>query len=834
VGIAIEPTHGNAVKNNLFERNLMNKSKHFTDAWCLAMVFTLALAASVSAQTPIVLFQDGFENSVAGTTPAPTDPAVGSYVLTGTVSSSNLRVLTGPSVGGPTGAAEGTNYMVYNVSGGTPLFHAVFATPLYATNAPFHVSFYKWRPVATGTPQMILGSGTAVNGLTQLAYTADFPNTLAWDWYNGSVYTLSGLVFTTNNWDFVEMDFDGTNLVGQINGGPAASLGQFGGSDKLMDRILFRSGGSGTIFYLDDIKVTTTAPILLRSLQPAPGATGATRLPVIQVQLADGTRSVQTGTIQLYFNDVQVTPVVTQSIVSGANVTTITYQPPASLAYGSTNTVKCIYGDDATPTDLFTREWSFTVYTGDTIFADNYEASVQLPVPFNDGAAYEGTNCLALNRIGAGLPDITGAGDTNLPSVVGDFVTLNCAVRVDSGVLAIFLGNRSNITTAGQYAKFNLFSDGRISIVDATGGVNQFLAQTLASNTWNTVEIQYTNGSATWSVSVNGAPFESQISAVANVNAIRLNAAAAATASWTDDLVLSNRTANTLLFEDGFENAAVGLPPVANTPTVGTYSTITPGTVAGGLFVTTGLSGTNFMDQPPNAPQVGTYDDTTTVIAATGTGHGGTKYVDLYQGSMKMAFITPIPAGTKLHAETWIKWLAGNVGWELDAEGDDQFARITANDAFGITLFDGSTEVDTGFGHTQSAWEKYALDYVVGDSKITFTFNSIYSVDIPVTPRFSIKGLKFFEADASSRANVDDVIATANLGDIPATSPRLDIVRSGNQLMLSWTNAAGYVLQGNSNLNPANGWTTLKGGGISPVQVPADAPAVFYRLAKPN
>ena len=140
------------------------------------------IALNVSAQTPIVLFQDGFENSVTGAPPATTDPAVGSYLMSGT-NANNLVVVSGPTEGGPDGAIEGTNYLRYDRKnfGGSPLLHCLFASSLFATNTPFHASFYKWVPQVAGDyPQMVLGTGTSVNGLVQLVYTTDWPDTRNW------------------------------------------------------------------------------------------------------------------------------------------------------------------------------------------------------------------------------------------------------------------------------------------------------------------------------------------------------------------------------------------------------------------------------------------------------------------------------------------------------------------------------------------------------------------------------------------------------------------------------------------------------------------------------
>ena len=140
--------------------------------------------------------------------------------------------------------------------------------------------------------------------------------------------------------------------------------------------------------------------------------------------------------------------------------------------------------------------------------------------------------------------------------------------------------------------------------------------------------------------------------------------------------------------------------------------------------------------------------------------------------------------------------------------------------------------MDSGYGHTTATWEKIELDYVVGASAVTLTVDG-NPVTIPVTPRSNIKGLFFTEDDSQfSQAYVDDVLAIANLGDIPTTNPVLESTQNGDQLILSWTNAAGYVLQRNDDLSNPNGWVNVTGGGISPVQVPNGCEQLLP-LAKP-
>lgn len=804
------------------------------------------LASGVFAQTPVVLFQDGFENGTPGLTPI--QPEVGTYLITGTTlgnETNEMRILTGAYPGGPSGAVTGTNYFMLdriNNQTANQLLQCFFATPFFATNAPFHVEFSLWAdhiPLDNNWPQFVLGQGTAANN-TALLYSADVLRGGDWKWYDGA-YHNSGLFFSAANWDFVQIDWDGTNMTGTING-TSAPLGIYGSSDKIVDRLLIRTGTAQTQFYVDDVKVTTTAKILVRSIKPGINATSVGRQPTVEVQLADVMQAVATGSIQLYFNDVQITPTVTQTNVSGLNVTVISYVPPV-LPYGSTNMVKILYADQAAPANQYSKEWKFTVYSSDTIFADTFESSVPLTIPFHYDTI-EGSNCLSISRIGAGRPVVEAAGDTNLTSVTDDLISINLSFGAwmngaTNGVLAVIPGYASTsngLPIFTQTGQINLLDDGRVSVIDLTGAVNQYLTQKLNTNAWNTVQIQYVNGSAQWSVSVNGAPAETYFgksstggTSYGNVNGFRLATAGNGT-TWCDNFTVSNLTANTLLFKDGFENTPQDAVPGTNTPSVGTYITLDPGTVVGGLFVSGGVNGANYLPAPPNAPQAGAYDSqATTAYVLTGTGHAGTKYATLAQGDMKADFTTPIPSGIKLHAEAWIKWQSGQPSWGFNAEGANPFAKVTLNTDNSIALFDGTNDVSTGFSHATGAWEKYELDYIVGASDITFKFSG-NAVTVPIGPRSAVNGLFFLKND--SQAFVDDVRATALLGEIPVTDPLLEVTRNGDQLILTWANGAGYVLQANSNLSNANGWVTVPHGGTSPVQVPVGA-ATFYRLAKP-
>jgi len=487
--------------------------------YCLIFFLICALANSMMSQSDYVLFQDGFENTTPGLMPTSTDSGMGSYSISG--NANQVQVLTGAASGGPSGAAVGTNYLRFDVSDYAtqtplPIMQAIFRTGFWPTNQPFHVQFYLWAPGAAGPPvfsdnwpQITLGNSTAVNNTGQFLYSADV-HSAAWEWYNGS-YHVSGINFSSNNWDFVQLDWNGTTMTGTINNNNSATLGTWGSAMMNVDRLMFRYAVTNTLFYLDDIKVTTPVPILVQSMQPAPGATGVQRNPVIKLQLANASQSVASGSVQLYFNNVQVTPTVTQ-INTGSDIdTVITYTLPGDLDYGSTNTVSCVYSDQATPANVYTTTWNFTVYGGDIIFADNFEAAHLNPVRYAY-TAYDGTNSLVLDRISGTGPLMNGISVPSATSSTNDLIDFKYAFRVGAGSMGLNLGSATNITV-----QLNLFADGRVAIL-GTNGASQFLTQKSITNNvaWNTLEIQYTNASGYFALSLNGAPFVTYLGGPAN------------------------------------------------------------------------------------------------------------------------------------------------------------------------------------------------------------------------------------------------------------------------------------------------------------------------------
>ncbi len=105
---------------------------------------------------------------------------------------------------------------------------------------------------------------------------------------------------------------------------------------------------------LQIVKVLATQPPEVLSVSPRDITTS--NAPIVVAIQDSGTR-LDSGTIRLTLNGQAVTPVVTKP--AGTNVTTITYQPPASLPRLSTNVVTLIFGDTSVPVVYQTNQFTY-------------------------------------------------------------------------------------------------------------------------------------------------------------------------------------------------------------------------------------------------------------------------------------------------------------------------------------------------------------------------------------------------------------------------------------------------------------------------------------------
>jgi hypothetical protein len=127
--------------------------------------------------------------------------------------------------------------------------------------------------------------------------------------------------------------------------------------------------------------------------------------------------------------------------------------------------------------------------------------------PTESVQAAEGTNCLKIAR--GARPRLTAVGETNAvaSSGQGDRMRIEFALRVDAGVASVY-----PVTTNHDIGQICFFADGRVSVVNTAGTAHQFLSQALKPRAWNRVRLESANGSAEWSVSVNGAAPEKRTS----------------------------------------------------------------------------------------------------------------------------------------------------------------------------------------------------------------------------------------------------------------------------------------------------------------------------------
>jgi hypothetical protein len=66
----------------------------------------------------------------------------------------------------------------------------------------------------------------------------------------------------------------------------------------------------------------------------------------------------------------------------------------------------------------------------------------------------------------------------------------------------------------------------------------------------------------------------------------------------------------------------------------------------------------------------------------------------------------------------------------------------------------------------------------------------------------------------------------------PVSGPVLAFSLQGGVMQISWPGGSGFMLQHNSDLTNANGWSDLPAGNISPVTVNSNLSQDFFRLRK--
>jgi len=128
--------------------------------------------------------------------------------------------------------------------------------------------------------------------------------------------------------------------------------------DGFIDEVRLSAGALATNQFLRDSAPQELSEPYISYQNLRPGQTDVYGDVVFDYGLTDGDLKVKTNAIQLRFNG-SIVPATVQP--SGNNVTRVTYDPPGTLAAGSTNTVCLVYSDDAIPAKLFTNEITFFV-----------------------------------------------------------------------------------------------------------------------------------------------------------------------------------------------------------------------------------------------------------------------------------------------------------------------------------------------------------------------------------------------------------------------------------------------------------------------------------------
>jgi hypothetical protein len=119
------------------------------------------------------------------------------------------------------------------------------------------------------------------------------------------------------------------------------------------------TGSSDFVFGAElSVTVADIKPTSVVSASPAANATEVSPSAAIEITLSDGSRQVQTNSVQLTINGQAVVPRVEKT--AGSALTKITYTAPAGLPASSKVTVKLTYSDNATPANVATQEFSFT------------------------------------------------------------------------------------------------------------------------------------------------------------------------------------------------------------------------------------------------------------------------------------------------------------------------------------------------------------------------------------------------------------------------------------------------------------------------------------------
>jgi hypothetical protein len=132
--------------------------------------------------------------------------------------------------------------------------------------------------------------------------------------------------------------------------GTATPNVEFFNIDKNGNKVLIND--TNVVGYVPAFTAAKTRPYV-RSISPDAGDSGVPGNATVSMVLVDGTLTVVTNSIGLWFNGAAVSPIVS----GNAGITTVTYDPPGDLVPNSTNTVELAFTDSGSARR--TNSWQF-------------------------------------------------------------------------------------------------------------------------------------------------------------------------------------------------------------------------------------------------------------------------------------------------------------------------------------------------------------------------------------------------------------------------------------------------------------------------------------------
>jgi trimeric autotransporter adhesin len=161
----------------------------------------------------------------------------------------------------------------------------------------------------------------------------------------------ASFTFTTPFADH-ENEYEGPFLI------PTASLVQ--GTNILAVEVHQTSTTSSDLVFGAVLDAITShlARYTVESVTPAPNAVDVPRTTPISLNIVDGTNVVQANSVQMRINGQSVSPLVNKP--GGSSVTSISYNPGSSLAYGSPVSVEVQFTDNGPLPNTTTYQWSYS------------------------------------------------------------------------------------------------------------------------------------------------------------------------------------------------------------------------------------------------------------------------------------------------------------------------------------------------------------------------------------------------------------------------------------------------------------------------------------------